>query len=176
VDSTKSYVTVYNISPQAAHDFEFYYDTEGIESGRSDILTELVPQLNFWDDIGWIEVEEYEYNQQNQTINLTLETKWAPPLTWLREASHNVCFQNKLITMTTIQKDETLVTGIAAMDGEILQKKPIFEMSLEDVAKYYNDDEPGHDLDELDNDIWNSIDKFVNICEQFYLEREEEND
>ena len=38
-------------------------------------------------------------------------------------------------------------------------------------GKYYNDDEASHDLDELDNQIWDSIDKFVNVCEQFYLGR-----
>ena len=30
-----------------------------------------------------------------------------------------------------------------------------------------------YDLDDLDTKIWDSIDKFVNVCEQFYLEREE---
>jgi hypothetical protein len=49
-------------------------------------------------------------------------------------------------------------------------------MEIEQVGKYYNDDEPGFDLDELDNQIWDSIGKFVNVCEQFYLEKEEKND
>ena len=78
--------------------------------------------------------------------------------------------------MVTIQKDETCVTGVAMMDGETLQHKNIFEMEIEQVGKYYNDDEPGFDLDELDNQIWDSIGKFVNVCEQFYLEKEEKND
>ena len=170
--TTKSYVTVYGISPELAEDFEFDFDTEGIEQGRSDILTELVPQLDSWNDIGWLDVEEYEYDSAKKAITFVLETKWEPPLSWLKEASHHVYFQNKLITMTTIQKDETLVTGVAAMDGEILQNKYIFEMSSEDVGKHYNDDEPDFELDDLDNEIWNSIEKFVNVCEQFYLERE----
>ena len=75
--------------------------------------------------------------------------------------------------MTTIQKDETNVTGVAVMDGDVLQNKSIFTMSLEEVGKYYNDDEDHYELDDLDNQIWDSIQKFVNVCEQFYLEGEE---
>ena len=33
-----------------------------------------------------------------------------------------------------------------------------------------DDDEEDFDLDELDNQIWDSIGKFVKVCEQFYLE------
>jgi hypothetical protein len=80
-----------------------------------------------------------------------------------------------MITMSTIQKDETCVTGIAVMDGEVLQNKYIFEMDSEEVAKYYEEQE-GYELDDLDNQIWDSIGKFVNVCEQFYLERDENND
>tara|TARA_B100000131_G_scaffold316203_1_gene355897 strand:+ start:1150 stop:1680 length:531 start_codon:yes stop_codon:yes gene_type:complete len=176
MDSTKSYVKIYNISPGLAEDFEFDYDTAGVEEGRSDILTELVPDLDRWGDLGWMEAEEYEYNADNQTLYLTLETKWEAPLEWLQEASLDLYFQNKLITMTTIQKDETCVRGIAVMDGEVLQNKYIFQMDSEEVGKYYNDDEVDYDLDDLDNQIWDSIAQFVNVCEQFYLEKEEENE
>ena len=58
------------------------------------------------------------------------------------------------------------------MDGEVLQNKQIFEMSSEEVGKHYEEEEPGYELDNLDNQIWDSIGKFVNVCEQFYLERE----
>ena len=123
-----------------------------------------------------MEVEDYEYHAKTNTMYFTLETKWLPPTRWLQQASSdNVCFENKLITMTTIQKDETCVTGVAIMDGEVLQNKYIFQMDPEEVGKYY-EDEDGYDLDELDNQIWDSIGKFVNVCEQFYLEREEKND
>jgi len=176
MEATKSFIKIYNISPQLAQDFDFDYDTDGIPEGRSDILTELVPDLDEWEGIGWMEVEEYDYNISTQTIEFTLETKWASPVNWFREASYNVYFQNKLMTMTTIQKDETVVRGVAVMDGEILQDKYIFEMTSEEVGKYYNDDEPDYDLDDLDTEIWNSIDKFVKVCEQFYLERDEKND
>ena len=47
-------------------------------------------------------------------------------------------------------------------------------MSLIDtINKYYEEEEPGYDLDEVDNEIWDSIGKFVNVCAQFYLEKEE---
>ncbi len=175
MDTTKSFVKIYNFSPELAEDFEFDYDTAGVEEGSNDILTELAPHVDQWNDM-WVEVEEYEYSSKKNIVYFTLDTKWSPPTDWLVEASHNTYFQNKLITMTTIQKDETCVTGIAVMDGEVLQNKCIFEMTSEEVGKYYNDDEEDYDLDELDNQIWDSIDKFVNVCQQFYLEKDEDND
>ena len=33
-----------------------------------------------------------------------------------------------------------------------------------------------YELDSLDNQIWDSIANFRNVCEQFYLEKETEND
>jgi len=68
------------------------------------------------------------------------------------------------------------VRGVAVMDGETLQNKVILEMTSEEVGKYYNDDETEYDLDTLDNQIWDSISQFANVCEQFYLERNEAND
>ena len=172
MDSTKSYVKIYNVSPAEAEDFEFDYDVS-----CSDLLGELVPDLDNWGGIGWMELEEYEYNPHSNSMHLTLETKWAAPSHWVQQASLGThYFENKLITMAAIQKDETCVTGVAVMDGEILQHKYIFEMDSEEVGKYYNEEEDSHELDELDNQIWDSIAKFVNVCEQFYLEKEEEND
>ena len=55
MEATKSYIKVYNISPQVAEDFEFDYDALGVEEGSSDILTEFVPNLDQWGDIGWME-------------------------------------------------------------------------------------------------------------------------
>ena len=172
MDATKSYVKIYNISPQDTRDFEFDYDT-----ASDDLLTEMVPRLDEWGDIGWMEVDEYEYNPQDHTMHLTLSTKLDPPLEWLRRASVNVPYlANKLILMNTIRKDEALVTGMAVMEGETLQNKCIFERDPEEISEYYNDNGDDDALDELDNQIWDSISKFVNVCEQFYLEREEEND
>lgn len=171
MDSTKSFIKIYNVSTEQAEDFEFDHDTS-----TSDLLTELVPDLDDWGNVGWVELEEYEYNTHNNTMHFTLETKWASPVEWLQNASKNThYFENKLITMVTIQKDETCVTGFATMDGEILQHKNIFEMDSEEVGKYYNDDEQDYDLDELDNQIWDSVGKFLGVCEQFYLEKGEEN-
>jgi len=172
MDATKSFIKVYNVPVEVAEDFEFDYDIE-----TSDLLTELVPALDNWGNLGWMELEEYEYNLHGKTMHLILETKWESPVEWLQNASRGThYFENKLITMATIQKDETAVRGVAVMDGEILQDKNVFEMSSEEVGKYYNDDESSHNLDDLDNQIWDSIGKFVNVCEQFYLEKEEKND
>ncbi len=172
MDATKSHVKIYNISPAQAEDFEFDYDVTS-----SDLLTELVPALDNWGGLGWMELEEYEYNAHDETMHLTLETKWEAPAPWLQQASKSThYFENKLITMTTIQKDETCVVGVAVMDGEVLQNKFIFEMNLEEVGKYYADEEEDYILDDLDVQIWDSISKFVNVCEQFYLEREETNE
>ena len=166
MDSTKSFVKVYNISPQQAEDFEFDYETE-----ETDLLQQLVPNNDDWGGIGWVELEEYEYNHHNETMHFTLETKWAPPTEWLRNASVGThYFENKFFIMATIQKDETCVTGVAVMDGEVLQNKTIFEMESEEVGKYYNDDESDYELDALDSKIWDSIGKFTAVCQQFYLE------
>ena len=172
MEATASHVKIYNVSPELAEDFEFDHDTLSVEQGSSDILGELAPHLEHWSDM-WVEAVECEYNPHGQTMHLMLHTKWAPPINWLTQASKNVYFQNKLITMATIQKDETCVTGVAVMDGEVLQNKYVFEMSAEDVGKYYNDEEVDYELDELDNQIWDSIGKFLNVCEQFYTEKKE---
>ena len=71
--------------------------------------------------------------------------------------------------MSTIQKDETLVTGVAVMDGEILQNKELWSMDLDTVAKHYDDDQDDYDLDELDNQIWDSVGQFLKVCEKFYI-------
>ena len=169
MDATKSFVKIYNMTPLQAEDFEFDFEPE--DGG---IIQKLVPSEAGRGDVHWLELEEYEYNANNQIMYFTLETKWAPPTEWLRNASVGThYFENKLITMTTIQKDETSVTGIAIMDGEVLQNKPIFEMDLEEVSKHYDDDEPDFDLDELDNKIWDSIGKFTTVCEQFYFDNGE---
>ena len=169
MDSTKSHVKVYNFSPQAAEDFEFDYAT--FDSG---LLSQLVPNRDDWGTLAWgIELEEYEYNPHDQTMHLSLETKWESPVEWLRNASIAThYFENKLFVMNTIQKDETCVTGVAVMDGEVLQNKTVWSMESEEVAKYY-EEEDGYELDDLDNQIWDAIGKFTQVCEQFYLERKE---
>ena len=171
MDATKTNITIYGISPQQAEDFEFDYRT----TPESDIVQGLVPDQDNWGGIGWIELEEYEYNPTNQTMLLTLETKWAPPIEWLQHASLAThYFENRLMVLTTIQRDETCVTGAAVMDGEILQNKYIFEMSLQEVSAHY-EDECDDALDDLDYKIWNSITQFVTVCEQFYLEKDTTN-
>jgi len=169
MDTTKSYIKVFNVSPAYAEDFEFDFSTSD-----SELLTQLVPDQDDWGALSWgIELEEYEYNANSQIIYLTVDTKWEAPIEWLKNASKGThYFENKLITMATIQKDETCVTGVAVMDGEVIQNKNIWDMPPEEVSKYYDDDESDYDLDTLDNQIWDSIAKFVSVCEQFYLEGE----
>ena len=167
MEATQSQIKVHTITPAAAEDFAFDYDTE-----TSDLLTELVPDLDNWGGTGWMELVEFEYDPTREIINLLVETKWAAPVEWLRNASIGThYFENKLVTMTTIQKDETLVTGVAVMDGEVLQHKPLLEFESEFVGRHYDDEQPAYDLDRLDNQIWDSVAKFVTVCEQFYLER-----
>ena len=174
MDATRSQIKIHGIAPQTAEDFAFDHDTS---SDSDDLFTELVPDLDNWGGVGWMELTDFEYDRPRQVMNLTVETKWASPVEWLRNASiGSHYFENKLITMTTIQKDETVVTASAVMDGEILQNKYIFEMPSEEVGKYYNDDISDYNLDNLDNQIWDSIGKFVTVCEQFYLEGDKEND
>ena len=166
MDATKSFIKVHDFTPDTAEFFEFDYTVDD-----SDLLTELVPNLDQWGDIGWMELEDYEYDKTNNIANFSLETKWEAPVRWLQQASNNIpYFENRLVTMTTIQKDETSVTGVAIMDGEILQQKVIFEMSSEDVSKYYDDEYDQFELDDLDNQIWDSIGQFVGICTKFYAD------
>ena len=165
MDATKSFVKIYDMSPEEAEDFEFDYTTED-----SDLLGELVPNYDLWGDVGWAELEEYEYNQSSQTMHLVIQTKWEPPTRWLQQASFDThYFENKLITMSTIKKDETLVTGVAIMDGEILQNKEVWSMDSELVGKHYDDEYEEYDLDDLDNQIWDSIAQFLSVCEKFYI-------
>lgn len=172
MDATKNFIKVHDFTVDAAEFFQFDYTTDD-----SDLFTELVPNLEQWGDIGWMELEEYEYDEAGQVANLITETKWDSPINWLKQASANIpYFENRLITMTTIQKDETSVIGIAIMDGEILQQKTLFEMSSEQVGKYYDDDYDQFELDHLDNQIWDSIGQFVTVCKKFYGNEGEENE
>jgi len=172
MDATRSHVTIYNVTPAQAEDFAFDYETR-----NSDLVQQLVPNNDDWGGIGWIELEEYEYNPHTSRMHLTLETQWAPPTEWLRNASVGThYFENRLITMATIQKSEACVTGIALLDGEVMQNKPIFELDAAEVGRYYDDEQPQYDLNYLDHQIWDSIEKFVTVCEQFYLEGNEKND
>jgi hypothetical protein len=169
MDATKSFIKVHGFTEDAAEFFEFDYTTDD-----SDLFTELVPNFDHWGGIGWMELDEYEYDNKNNIANFSIDTKWEAPVRWLQQASCDIrYFENRLITMATIQKDETCVKGVAIMDGEILQEKVIFEMSSEDVGKYYDGDQDHFDLDDLDNQIWDSIAQFVNVCTKFYSNERE---
>lgn len=172
MDATQSKIKIHHMSPEHASDFAFDHDVES-----DDLFTELVPSLDNWGGVGWMELIDSEYDPGRQIFNFTVETKWAAPTEWLRNATTGTHYlENKLVTMTTIQKDERLVGGVAAMDGEILQNKVLLEFDPDQVGRYYDDEQPQYDLDQLDNTIWDSITKFVTVCEQFYLEGNKEND
>lgn len=118
-----------------------------------------------------MELTDSEYDPRGEILNLTVETKWASPTEWLRNASLGThYFQSKLLTMSTIRKDETVVTGAAVMDGTILQDKVVLDFEPETIARYYDEEQPDYSLDVLDNTIWAAISKFATVCEQFYLE------
>lgn len=180
MDSTKSFIRVYNITPDEAEGFEYenFDQSEelGFESTGEDIS--LIVDEQHHGNLAWgvrgADDDAYEYSAQNKTIHFVLDTKWEPPLDWLKAASSQVSyFENKTIIMTTIQKDETSVTGIVVKDGDVLQNKQIFNMPIEEVSKYYDDDEEGYDVDSLDNQIWDSIGAFLNVCEKFYIKGEQ---
>jgi hypothetical protein len=61
MDSTKSHIKVYQVSAEDVEDFEFDYDVE-----TSDLLTELVPDLDNWGGLGWMELEEYDYDPRSK--------------------------------------------------------------------------------------------------------------
>ena len=58
----------------------------------------------------------------------------------------------------------------------VLDTKIIFEKDAEEVGRHYDNEQPGYALESLDNQIWDSIGKFVKVCEQFYLEGGYKND
>ena len=178
MEFTKSFIRVYNISPEEAEDFEYenIIQSEELGFGRGELSMMVADEDH--GNLAWgvqdAEDCEYEYSANNETIHFALDTKWEPPIEWVIAATNKVThFKNKVITMATIQKDETCVTGVVVKDGEVLQNKNIFSMDSEEVAKYYNDDEEEYDLDSLDNQIWDSIGGFLDVCEKFYLGRKE---
>ena len=175
MEFTKSFIRVYNISPGEAEEFEYDYTVSGCDP-CTDLADMLVPDRRDHGNLAWgvrdSEDYEYEYSSDNRTIHFALDTKWEPPIEWLIAASNKTpLFKNKTITMATIQKDETLVTGVVVRDGEVLQNKEVFSMDIEEVEKHYSEEE-GYDLDSLDNKIWDSIGGFLDVCEKFYTEGE----
>jgi len=87
MDATQSHIKVFNISPSYAEDFAFDHDIKS-----DDLLTELVPELDNWGNVGWMELTDFEYDGNREIINLTVETKWAPPTEWLKCQHRNSLF------------------------------------------------------------------------------------
>jgi len=170
IDATRSYVTVYGITPEQAEDFAFDYDATGAALGSDSLLFQLVPNADEWSSVGWIEVADYDYDPSTERLLVTLETKWERPKGWVLAASRDTSyFQNRLVTMTTISEDECRVGGYACMDGEVLQDKELLSLDADEVARYYDDNYPDHGVDDLDTLLWNAINKFEQVCKDFYL-------
>ena len=173
---TRSFITVYGIDAQEAQDFSFDYDTSSASIGSDDLMEQLVPNNDAWGGIGWMELEDYEYEEGTGRILMTIETKWEAPTEWARVASRDCpYFQNRLITMSTIARDECWVEGYAFMDGETLQDKRLVNMESSEVFKYYDEENEDYEVDDLDSLMWESINKFEQVCRDFYL-GEEKND
>ncbi len=170
---TRSFITVCGISPEVAKDFSFDYDTSSAAIGSDDLMEQLVPNNGSWGDIGWMELEDYEYEEENRTMLMTIETKWEPPTEWARVASRDCpYFQNRLITMSTIARDECWVEGNAFMDGEPLQYKRLLNLESSEVFKYYDEENEEDEVDDLDALMWDAINKFEQVCRDFYLGEE----
>ena len=164
METTKSFIRVYDINPETAEQFQDEYSC-------TELATVLVPQGDHDDDAWGVsdaEDYEYEYSRHKSRMEFALETKWAVPVEWLTSASARTPqFKDKVLAMTTIQKDETVVTGVVVKNGEVLTNSPIFELTIEEVQAHY-EDESGEGIDELDSNIWGSIEEFLTTCEKSY--------
>ncbi len=164
METTKSFIRVYDISPEVAEQFQDEYTC-------TELATVLVPQADHDDDAWGVsdaEDYDYEYSHHQARMEFALETKWAVPVEWLTSASARTPqFRDKVLAMTTIQKDETVVTGVVVKNGEVLTNNPIFQLTLEEVHAHY-EDESGEAIDELDSNIWGSIEEFLATCEKAY--------
>jgi len=172
VDATQHHITIYNISPTQAEDLSFDFDIQG-----KDFLTELVPDMKEWGDVGWMDMESWEYDEKRQQIYILLETSHLAPKGWLKALSRDIAyFQNKLATMISISKDETKSCGVAVMDGEILQDKILAEIDHQRVGEHYDELRPEYTIEQLDDLLWRPAGKFLDVCEKFYLAGETENE
>jgi hypothetical protein len=165
---TRSFITVYGIMPLESQDFSFDYDTASI--GSDNLMEQLVPSLKVRDGGGWIQLEDYEYDPSSQRILMALETRQEAPTEWVIAASRDCpYFQNRLITMATISRDECWVEGYAFMDGETLQDKRLINLPSAEIHKYYDRENDDYEVDDLDSLMWEAINKFEQVCRDFYL-------
>tara|TARA_R110002110_G_C13399213_1_gene712629 strand:- start:6 stop:506 length:501 start_codon:yes stop_codon:yes gene_type:complete len=157
---TRSYVTVYDYSPEDFENLEL-----GADTTSEDFFEHVVPHRREWGEVNHIELEDLEYDAQDGQLTFTTETKWFGPIAWLRAATGTEFFSNKLMTMAIIARDETNVDGVAVMNMDLLQERNLVELGPETVGALYENDE----VDELDHLLWDPINQFNKECRELYL-------
>ena len=162
---TRSYVTVYNYTPEDFENLELGADTTSEE-----FFEHVVPHRKEWGEVNYIELEDLEYDARSEQLTFTAETKWYGPVSWLRGASATEFFESKLMTMATITRDETVVDGVAVLNMDLLQERNLVHLESETVGALYENDE----VDELDHLLWDPINEFNKECTELYLNPEGE--
>jgi len=158
--NTRNYITVYGFDEQ-----DFDYLESMVDCSSTDFFHQVVPHLEEWGRVSHIEMDDLEYDSRAKELSFSCQTKWFGPVGWLRAASCTQFFENKLMTMATITRDETHVTGVAALDRDILQDHVLLELEPEKVGEMYENDE----VDELDELLWKPINEFNNECKAAYI-------
>ena len=157
----RTYVTVYNFTGK---DFANLDKSVTIES--SDLFEQIVPFRHEWGDIAHIELEDLEFDERNNQLTFTCETKWHTPKEWLRAASCTPHFSDKLITAAGISSGENFVEGCAFMSHDLLQDVTLVNVEPEVIGEMYENDE----VDEIDHLLWKPIEEFNRRCEELYIE------
>tara|TARA_R110000751_G_scaffold268613_1_gene368331 strand:+ start:57 stop:575 length:519 start_codon:yes stop_codon:yes gene_type:complete len=157
---TRSYVTVYDYSPDEFENLKLECDTTSY-----DFFEHIVPHLKEWGEVHYIELEDLEYDSRHERLTFTCETKWSGPIAWLKAASASEFFTHKLMTMAIITRDESVVDAVAVLDMDILQERNLVELALSAVGELYTNDE----VDELDRLLWMPIEEFNKECIELYL-------
>jgi hypothetical protein len=158
--STRNYITVHNFDPQD-------YDRldRNIDCSSDYFFEHIVPHKGEWGRNNYMEMDDFEYDERSQELTFTCLTKWFPPVSWLTAASSTEFFENKLLTMATVTRDETYVEAVALLDRDVLQERELLSLEPETVGALYENDE----VDELDELIWTPINNFITECKELYL-------
>lgn len=162
---TRSYVTVYDYSPEEYERLEVSCDVTSDE-----FFEHVVPHRAEWGEVHHIELEDLEYDPRSAELSFTAETKWFGPVAWLQAASGTEFFEGKLMTMAIITRDETIVDAVAVTGRDYLQQRNLVTLDSSTVGALYENDE----VDELDCLLWQPIEEFNKECRELYLEREGE--
>ena len=157
---TRSYVTVYDYTPDDFENLEYCADITSDE-----LFEHVVPHRREWGEVHHIGLEDLEYDPRSAELSFTAETKWFGPVSWLQAASGTEFFEGKLMTMAIITRDETVVDAVAVMKGDYLQQRNLVSLEHSTVGAMYENDE----VDELDRLLWQPIEEFNKECRELYL-------